>query len=69
MFYAIKGGNMLSRLLRNIGLEALDEIGDEIEDLIFGNIKDKMFELAVGAFLVVVGFTVAVAFGYIEPFG
>ncbi len=31
---------MLSRLLKNIGLEALDEIGDEIGDHLFGDLKE-----------------------------
>ena len=34
-----EGATMLSQLLRSVGLEVLDEIGDEIEDMLFGRFK------------------------------
>ena len=57
---------MLKRLLRNIGLEVLDEIGDEITDLFFGDLKN--FIGAVGIILFVL-FGAMLFYGYLEIFG
>lgn len=47
---------MLDKIIRTVGNEILDEVGDEITDLLFGKFKEMAFVVAIVVMMLVVYF-------------